>query len=260
MARKTTSKWIAGIGLCVGALMTSTVAHAEPITIGIDAAYRPYAFVEANGELAGFEVEIVELLCAEMEADCNIINVPWDGIFASLETGGIDLIGTGITLTDSNRASYTMSDPFYQSGLAFIVVEEDEAGSIEDLRGKVIGTVVGVPPWEAYAQHVLGEDVEIRGYDSIDAAVLDMDAGRIDVVMSDNLQLQDAFVSTGRYKFVGDVAYGPEWTGDGKALVFRKDAPEALVERFNAAIEAIVANGSHAEVGVKYFDAPVPVK
>ena len=64
----------------------SAASADEPIKIGIDAAYKPYAYVEASGELAGFEIDLIEAVCAEIKAQCELSNVPLDGIFTALET------------------------------------------------------------------------------------------------------------------------------------------------------------------------------
>ncbi|PDT75153.1 transporter substrate-binding domain-containing protein, partial [Sinorhizobium sp. BJ1] len=77
----------------------SSASADETIKIGIDAAYKPYAYVEANGELAGFEIDLIKAVCAEIKANCELSNVPWDGIFTALETGTIDMIGTTVTKT-----------------------------------------------------------------------------------------------------------------------------------------------------------------
>ena len=158
----------------------SAASADEPIKIGIDAAYKPYAYVEASGELAGFEIDLIEAVCAEIKAQCELSNVPWDGIFTALETGTIDMIGTTVTKSPARLEKYDASRTIYRVGYGFLVPEgSDTAAGLDALKGQPIGTIVGTQAYYDYIFAVLGADTDIRGYDTADAAVLDLDAGRI---------------------------------------------------------------------------------
>src|SRR3712207_4146586 len=79
---------------------------ADNFRIGIDAAYRPFAYVDEKGELAGFEVDLAKAVCAKIGRTCDISNVPWDGIFAALEAGTIDMVGTTVTKSPARLEKY----------------------------------------------------------------------------------------------------------------------------------------------------------
>ena len=236
----------------------AAASQAQEISVGVDAAYAPFAFIKPDGEISGYEYDLVVAVCKKMNVICNISNAPWDGIFASLESGNIQWIGTGVTITDERKAKYTMSDTVYRVGVVMLVKKDSTVSSYEQLKGQTIGTVAGVGTSYLFAKTKLGDGVDIRGYDNIDAAVLDLDAGRIGAVIGDNLQLQDQYVSKGGYKFVEEPDYSREWAA-GRAWVFRKGNTE-LVQRVNAALAQVIADGMHAEVGKRYFEASVPAK
>ncbi len=248
--------------ILIAALVDATFATAsqaqETVSVGIDAAYAPFAFVKPDAEISGYEYDLVVAVCKKMNVTCNISNVPWDGIFASLESGNIQWIGTGVTITDERKAKYTISDPVYRVGVAMLVKKDSPATTYEKLKGQTIGTVAGVGTSYVFAKTKLGDDVDIRGYENIDAAVLDLDAGRISAVIGDNLQLQDQYVSKGGYKFVEKPDYSREWAA-GRAWVFQKGDME-LAERINAALARVIADGTHADIGKRYFGVPVPAQ
>jgi len=249
--------------ILVAALIGSAFATGSQaqvtISVGIDAAYKPFAFVKPNGDISGYEYDLVVAVCKKMNVTCNINNVPWDGIFASLEAGNIEWIGTGVTITDARKAKYAMSDPVYRVGQAMLVKEDSPASSYEQLKGETVGTVAGTEIAYVFAKAKLGDGADIRGYDTIDAAVLDLDAGRISAVIGDNLQLQDQFVSRGGYKLVDEPEYAPQFAGAGRGWVFQK-GNTILAERVNAALAQVVADGTHAEIGKRYFGTPIPAK
>ncbi len=231
-----------------------TSAHAgESIKIGIDAAYKPFAYVDANGEMAGFEIDLIKAVCAEIKAHCELSNVPWDGIFTALETGTIDMIGTTVTKTKVRLEKYDASRMIYRVGFAFLVPKDaDTSKGLDGLKGQSIGTIVGTQSYYDYIKAVLGTDSDIRGYDTADAAVLDLDVGRISAFQSDNLQLEQAYVSTGNYKLAADPTFDPKYVGEGRAWFFRKGS-SYLVGKIDSGLDAVIAAGKIDELGLKYF-------
>ena len=237
--------------LCAASL--SAARAEETIKIGIDAAYKPFAYVEANGEMAGFEIDLIKAVCEEIKAKCELSNVPWDGIFTALETGTIDMIGTTVTKTAVRLEKYDASRTIYRVGFGFMVNKDaDVSGGLETLKGQPIGTIVGTQSYYDYIKNVLGEDADIRGYDTADAAVLDLDAGRIAAFQSDNLQLEQTYVSTGNYKLAGEVSFDPKHVGEGRAWFYRKGSAE-LVAKIDKGLDAVIAAGTVAELGQKYL-------
>ncbi|MEI9414438.1 substrate-binding periplasmic protein [Mesorhizobium sp. Cs1321R2N1] len=230
-------------------------AHAqEAIKIGIDASYKPNAWVSPNGELTGFEVDLTKAVCAEIKENCEISNVPWDGIWTALDTSTIDMVGTTVTVSKTRLEKYDASRVIYKVGYAFLVpADADISGGIPSLKGKSIGTIVGTEPYYVYIKAMLGDDTDIRGYDSPDAAVLDLDAGRIAAFMNDGQQLQYQFISTGKYKLVEKPNFDSKFVGAGRAWFFRKGSKE-LVDKFNKGLDAVIASGKLDEIGMKYLN------
>ncbi|MBP2239388.1 ABC-type amino acid transport substrate-binding protein [Sinorhizobium kostiense] len=236
----------------VTAASFSSARAGETIKIGIDAAYKPNAWVDASGEMVGFEVDLNRAVCAEIKADCELSNVPWDGIFTALETGTIDMIGTVVTKSSARQEKYDVSRTIYRVGFGFLVPKDaDSSKGIEGFKGKTIGTIVGTEPYYNYIKDVLGADADIRGYDTGDAAVLDLDAGRIDAFMSDVFQLQE-YISAGNYKLAAEPTMDPKYTGEGRGWIFRKGSDE-LVSKINKGLDAVIESGKLDELGQKYF-------
>ena len=90
----------------IAALTLGTAAMAEPVKIGIAAeAYPPFASPDAAGNWVGWEVEIINAVCAASAMDCVITPVAWDGIIPSLTSGQIDAIMASMSITDERRAN-----------------------------------------------------------------------------------------------------------------------------------------------------------
>lgn len=237
----------------VSALTAAPGLAQDSFKIGIDAAYRPFAYVDEQGILTGFEVDLARAVCEEMKVTCDISNIPWDGIFAALDANQIDMVGTTVTKTPERLEKYDASVVINRVGYAFIVPQDfDVSGGLDALKGEPIGTITGTEPYYKFIRGMLGEDADIRGYQNPDAAVLDLDAGRITAFMSDNFQLEGQFVNSGDYKYVVEPNFDSEWTGEGRVWFFRKGTDD-LVAKVDAALASVMAKPLFQELGMKYF-------
>jgi ABC-type amino acid transport substrate-binding protein len=245
----------AALALGLSVLALPALAQ-DPIRIGIDASYAPFGFVDESGAMTGFDVDISNALCAEMKATCEIVNLPWDGIFAALEAGNIDAVITSVNITDERKQKYEMVGPYYQSPMAWMAAPGSEIDGTEaTLAGKTVGTLTG-PSLEDALRERFGDTLTLSIYDSMDAAALDLSAGRVDAVYGDQLQLLHGYVMAepASYAIVGE----PVPFGEGKGIVIRKGETE-LAQRMTDALAAIVANGQHAEISTKYFGQPLQI-
>ena len=236
-------------------LATPTVAQ-DALKIGIDASWAPFGYVDDKGALAGFDVDISNALCAKMETPCELVNLPWDGMFAALEAGNIDAIITGVNITPERQEKYEMVGPYFQGPLAWMSTKGSAIDGTEaTLTGKTVGTLSGAAYEEALrAQY--GDKITLSIYDSMDAAALDLAAGRVDVLYGDELQFLYGYVNKepDTYAIVGE----PVPFGEGKGIVLQKGATE-LGAKFKTALDAIVADGQHATISTKYFGQPLKI-
>lgn len=247
------SKLIGIMGFVVAATAAGQALAQNALRIGIDAAYRPFAYIDEKGDLAGFEVDLLKAVCAKMQRECNISNVPWDGIFAALDAGTIDMVGTTVTKSAARLEKYDASMTIYRVGYAYLVpADADTSKGLDALKGKSIGTINGTEAYYKFIQGTLGSDTDIRGYDSPDAGVLDLDGGRIAAFMSDTLQLGAQFIRTGKYKFAAPADFDPKWTGEGRGWIFRKGSAD-MIAPIDKALQALIADGTVKSLGEKYF-------
>jgi lysine-arginine-ornithine-binding protein len=233
----------------------------QKLTVGLDASYAPFAYVTSSGEMTGFDVDFIKAVCKQMKAECELRNVPWDGIFAALEAGKIDIIAAAVNITDQRKQKYLMPGPYFKAPMAWMVTADSTLdGMPASLKGKTVGVPVG-SVFEKYLQDKYAGMVTIKTYDSMDAAALDLNAGRIDAIFGEEPQLIFAYVKPkpDQYKMTGAPIVDAAYMGQGKGLVVRKD-DAALADALNKAIRAVIADGEHAQIATKYFGKPVPAQ
>ena len=247
----------AAVGLAAAALGP---ARAEQVKVGFSPeAYPPFWSQEASGEWGGWEVEIINAICAQEKLDCVLTPIPWAGLIPALTTKKIDAIMNSMSITEERKKSIAFSDKYYNTPTAVIGAKDASFDATpEGLKGKVIGVQVSTVH-AAYAKKHFTEAAEIKEYQTQDEANQDLAAGRIDATQADSIAL-DAFLKSDEGKACCDlkglVAPDDEVLGPGVGAGVRQD-DTALRDKINAGIKAIRDNGKYAEITKKYFDFDV---
>jgi polar amino acid transport system substrate-binding protein len=239
------------------ALAGAAAASAEEVKVGFSPeAYPPFYEQDASGNWGGWEVEIVNAICADQKLDCVLTPIPWDGLIPALKSKKIDAIMNSMSITDERKKEIDFSDKYYNTPTSVIGSKDQTFDATpEGLKGKVIGVQVSTVH-AAYAKKHFTEAAEIKEYQTQDEANQDLAAGRIDATQADSIALDEFLKSdTGKAccDLKGYVAPDLEVLGPGVGAGVRKD-DTALKDKINAGIKDIRANGKYAEITKKYFD------
>ena len=226
------------------------------VRVAIEGAYPPFSQVTPEGELIGFDVDIAKALCEAMGAEPILVTQDWDGMIPGLKARKYDTIIASMSITEERLKQVDFSNKYYQTPAKFMAKKGlIPVFSKDALKGKTVG-VQRETIHDKYLTDVYGKDVEIKRYGSLDEAYLDVDAGRVDILMADSVALTDGFLSQDKgadYEFIGPDMVDPKWFGPGIGAVVRKGDTE-LKEKLNAAIDTIRANGTYEKIQNKYFD------
>lgn len=240
------------------AVLSAGIASAEEVKIGIAAEpYPPFASLDSSGNWVGWEIDVINAVCAAAELDCVITPVAWDGIIPSLTGQQIDAIMASMSITEERLKTIDFSDPYYNTP-AVIVADKsmDIEATPESLAGKVVG-VQASTIHQAYAQKYF-KDSELKVYQTQDEANQDLFAGRIDATQADSIAMAD-FVNSDAgacCEIKGAVADDPAILGRGVGAGVRKGDDE-LLAALNKGIAAILADGTHEKITSNYFSASI---
>lgn len=230
----------------------------KKVLIGTEGAYPPFNYVDTDGKLKGFDVDIANALCEEMKVECEIVAQDWDGMIPALLAGKFDGIIASMSITDERKKVIDFSDKYYNTPPAIAVPKDSDLKgvSVDDLAGKTVGVQVSTMHAD-YVEKVLTKS-EIKTYPTADEYKLDLANGRLDAVNDDSIVLGEWLKSEAGAccKLLGLVKSVPEIHGIGAGIGVRKEDTD-LRDMFSAAIKAIRANGKYAEINKKYFDFDV---
>ena len=254
-------KFMVVLALCMflAANVPAMAKEWTTVRIGVEGAYPPFSYVQPDGELAGFDIDIAKALVEAMGAEVVLVAQDWDGMIPALMAKKYDAIIASMSITEERLKKVNFSKKYYRTPAKFIT----KKGSVptfskEALKGKTVG-VQRATIHDQYLTDVYGKDVEIKRYGSQDEAYLDLVAGRVDMLLADSVALSDGFLKKEEgkdYEFVGPDLNDRKWFGDGAGIAIRKQDKD-LEELFNKAIETIRANGVYKTIQDKYFDFDV---
>ena len=214
------------------------------LTYASSGLYKPFNYTD-GGELTGFDVEIGAAIAEEMGLEPNPVTTPWETITQSLLGNKFDVIIGSMAITEERAERVNFSDPYYYSGgMLFVPEGSDEITSVEDLEGKRIG-VVAQSTYDTAAQEYTDD---IKYYNSDVVALKDLTVeGRLDAVITADVVGFEAIANGMEIKEVG----APLWI-EQAAVAVRKD-DEQLLEEINAALQAIIDDGTYEEISDKWF-------
>ncbi len=229
-------------------LAMSATVMADPLKMGIEAAYPPFNSKDASGNVVGFDADVGKALCAKMKVECEIVTSDWDGIIPALNAKKFDFLISSMSITDERKQAVDFTDPYYTNKLQFIAAKNVDFKVDKDaLKDKIIGTQRSTLSGTWLEDNM--PDVQVKLYDTQENAYLDLTSGRLDGILADKYANYEWLKSAAGkdYEFKGE----PVEQSDKIGIAVRKG--DALREKLNAALKEIKADGTYKKINDKYF-------
>ncbi|GAA6141049.1 ABC transporter substrate-binding protein [Hydrogenophaga sp. 5NK40-0174] len=229
------------------------------LRVAIDPTYEPFTYKTPDGKPTGFDVDIAEALCAEIQYKCEYVEQVWDSMIPGLQAKKYDAIISSMSITEERKQVVDFTDKYYNTPSRIVVKADTSFSDLASLSGKKIGVLKGSTQ-ENYAMGELKPaGVEVVSYEAQDQVYLDIKAGRLDGTVADSVEVTGGFLSKPEgegYGFVGPVLNDEKYYGIGVGVALRQGETE-LKDKLNAAIKAIRANGTYDTIQKKYFNFDV---
>ncbi|KYN26215.1 nickel transporter [Vibrio cidicii] len=247
-------KWL--LAATLAATAVSGIAQAKDwktVRFGIEGAYPPFSWTEADGSLKGFDVDMANALCKEMQVECKIVPQDWDGIIPSLLARKYDAIIAAMSITEERKKKVDFTGKYAQIPNKFIA-KKGAGLDFANLDGVKIG-VQRATTHDKYLTDNYGSKVDIVRYGSFDEAYLDLANGRVAAVLGDASALEEGVLNKAggdAYEFVGPSLMDPKWFGEGMGIAVRKQDKD-LTKKLDAAIASLREKGVYQQIAAKYF-------
>ncbi|WP_032092592.1 transporter substrate-binding domain-containing protein [Necropsobacter rosorum] len=222
-------------------------ANAHDITFAMEPSYPPFETTDDKGAIIGFDVDIANAICKEIDATCHFKAQAFDALIPSLIKGrGFDAAISAIDITEARAKQVAFSAPYYESSASFIAVK----GKADLASAKTVGVQNGT----TYQQYVNAEAKQYaaKSYASVQDAILDLKNGRIDLIFGDTDVLRDMFEKNPDLSFVGERVTDKRYFNNGLGIAVNK-SNTALLDSLNKGIAAIKANGEYQKIYDKWM-------
>ena len=224
------------------------VTTVEPgvLTMGTNATFPPYEYKDGDA-VVGTDAEIAQALADKLGLKVKIVDMDFDSLIASVQSGKIDMSLAGMTVTEERKQNVDFTDS-YATGVQVIIVKEDsDIASADDLEGKLIGVQQGTTG-HLYCADDFGEE-NVIPYANGATAVQALLQGKVDCVVIDQ-EPAKAFVEANAGLKILETAY----TTEDYAAAVSKDNP-ALTAALNSALQELKDDGTIQGILDKYIKA-----
>ena len=234
------------------------VAAGDELRVGVEGAYPPFSWKEADGSLKGFDIDVAHAICEKMGRECTLVEQDWDGMIPALLARKYDAIIASMSITEERKKRVDFTAKYYNTPAMFVTA--DGAGldiTPAGLAGKAVGVQRGTTH-QCFMEKIF-PDADLRLYATQEEVFLDLAAGRLDAQFSDSLQADEGFLKTDAgegYAFAGGAQHDLECHGEGAGIAVRKGEGE-LLDALNAAIVGIREDGTYKAINDKYFEFDV---
>ena len=231
------------------------------LIVGFDAEYPPYGYMDENGEYVGFDLDLAQEVCDRNGWELVKQPIDWDAKDMELNSGSIDCIWNGFTMT-GREDDYTFSEPYVDNSIVVVVAADSDIQSLEDLAGKVVATQADSSALTALTDD--SEDnkdnialaatfAELQQVADYNSAFMNLEAGSIDAIAVDIGVAQYQISSRGDMFRQLDTPISTEQY----AIGFKKGNTE-LRDQVQNTLNEMVSDGTFDKIVANYEDYNLP--
>lgn len=226
--------------------------------VGLDDNYPPAGFRDKNGELVGFDIDLAKEAAKRLGVKAVFKPVQWDGVLLNLKNGDIDLIWNALGITPEREKEIAFTDSYMADRNIIVVKPGSPIKTKADLAGKVIGLQLGSTAEPAVTKDPVSSQIkDIKKFESPTVALMDLEAGRIDAVVTNEMNarfLISTDKTTDKYYILtekeGD--FGREPFGVG---VRKEDT--AFLSELNRVLKEMKTDGTAAKISNQWFGTDI---
>ena len=231
----------------------------DKIVVGLDDNFPPMGFKDENNEIVGFDIDLAKEATKRLGREVEFKAIDWSSKEAELKSGRVNVLWNGLDITDKRKENMLFSDP-YMDNRQIIFVKKGATGITDEqsLAGKTVGTQSA----STAEEYIDGSDFfkkkvkEVKKYSDFVSAFMDLENGRIDAVIGDEI--------VGRYYMskhpdtidAVDVAVGPV---SQFGIAFAKDN-QKLRDDVQKVLDEMVKDGTVAKISEKWFGKDITLK
>lgn len=227
------------------------------VVIGVDDQFPPMGFLDENGDLVGFDIDLAKAVCEELGVEAEFKAINWSAKEAELQSGSIDLIWNGYTITDERKEKVAFTKPYLKNSQVIITKDGYGVASKEDLTSVDVGIQAESSAIDAVNADPLGADItpNLREYETNQMAMMDLDAGNVKAVVMDEVVANYYISKSDQQYTILTEDFGSEEYGVGMRLEDKE-----FQQKVSEALDQAIADGKAAAVSETWFGSDKVLK
>ncbi len=228
------------------------VRQAGKFVLGLDASFEPMGYTDAQDNIVGFDIDLAEEVCKRMGVTLVKQPINWDTKEEDLNSGRIDCIWNGMSVSPSRAEAMNLSEPYMKNAMVFVVPAKSDAKKPADLANAKIGVQNGSTAQDILKESEVGKTASIQAIATNVEALQQMELGLVDAVFLDSVVAEYKMTSEQKEWFI--LPDGLE--EEEYAIGFRKN-DKALRDEVQKTLSEMKKDGKVAEISTKWFGSDV---
>jgi len=219
----------------------------EVFMVGTESTYPPYESRNEQGDLIGFDIDLMEIIAEKLGKKIEWQDMSFDGLIPALIAKRIDMVIAGMSITEERAQRVAFTKPYEISVSAFITRVDSDIKDVEALRGKSVATQIGTVQ-ETYAHAI--EGAEVKTFQKFDDCAREVLLGRADAALMD-IPVAREFVNQRDFAGKIKVAFEQVITEGGKAIALHLSDSD-VAEKISQIIDELEENGEMQKLRDKW--------
>lgn len=244
------------ISLMVFVLLVGCTAKEEKantVVVGFDNTFVPMGFVDEKNEIVGFDIDLAVEVFNRLNYEVTFQNIDWSMKEQALNNKNVDVLWNGYTITEERKEKVLFSDPYLDNRQIIITMADSNFASMDDLNNQIVATQAASSALDAIENNeefiaIIKNQTPVT-YDTYDKALRDLEIGRVQAVVGDEVLLKYYISQRGSEKYkILEEDLGSEQYGIG----FRKE-DTALRDEVNRVLSEMKEDGTFDKIKEKWF-------
>lgn len=244
-----------GSAVALAMLGTATFAEAgvsdKVLNVGCEGAFAPFTYIDDQGEIVGFDIDLIRSLGKSLGYDVKVTVYPFDGLIPALLTNSIDVIISGFTISEERAKKVDFSDPYYLCGLTYLTPQQgsSELMDFRDLDGKELCVQIGTTG-AMFAQKYF-PNAKVKTFNSPPDTYLELNQGGCRAVIND-MPVNDFYLARHKGSNLISLHIDKDVDKEFYGIAVNKDHPEMLRE-INRGLKLTQSNGEFKRISEQWF-------
>lgn len=223
----------------------------DTIVVGTNAEYAPFEYLDSNGNLTGFDIDLMNAIAKEENVNIKWVDLPFDSLLGSIEAGDIEAIAASIAPTKERAQSVDFSDVYYTGSQSIVYRTGDEYTDFSELTGKTIAVLEGsqsdlIASGENEDYGIVS-GATVKRFKNASSAIMELKNKGADVVIIDTIMAEIYCRQTDGIKSIP-----VEGTEEDTVFCVQK-GNSSCAQLLNNGLKKVKENGTYAELYAKYF-------